>query len=444
MTTTTLGFITGTYNSVVKPPRLGWLVTPSHPRSGQAAGSLLLRILEAAALLLLVYQLYTLGFRVLWPLLQNPNILQTDFHYYYDAAVRFSQDRTRLYLATDDYIAGFAYPPLAILPFLLLSQLPLGAALLCLTLASYAALVAAVWLWCRYLREHGLAIEARTARAVTIIALALGPTYMNAIFGQVNALVLLSCVSFLTLSAVRPVAAGVLLACGMWLKLYPIVMIAVGAWSRRTWRAIAFGGLAAVVLMAILLPIVPLSAHQAFLGDVLPARFDKTAIHVLNQSVVAFLERFRLPPRLYLQWSGEQAITVNATIRMINSGFAIAVLFYLWRRAKSGGRLSSVNSDAMLMALLAMVVPLGWGHTYMLALPLVILRLAQIGRAGPLRAFVIFCCVVALMVPAGRLFSFANDWPGWLQNLLYSRYLLATAILAILSTVSDTTSESAY
>jgi len=59
-------------------------------------GALLLRTLEVAALLLLVYELYTLGLRVLWPLLNNPLVLQTDFHYYYDAAVRFSQDRSRL------------------------------------------------------------------------------------------------------------------------------------------------------------------------------------------------------------------------------------------------------------------------------------------------------------------------------------------------------------
>jgi hypothetical protein len=411
-----LGFTTGTYNSVVKP-----------------VGALLLRTLEVAALLLLVYQLYTLGFRVLWPLLQNPLILQTDFHYYYDAAVRFSQDHSRLYLATDDYIAGFAYPPLAILPFLLLTRLPLGAALLCLTVASYAAVVAAIWLWCTHLREHGIPVDAKTARAVTIISLALGPTYMNATFGQVNALVLLSCVAFVTLSAGRPIAAGVLLACGMWLKLYPIVMIAVGAWSRKKWRAIAFAGLAVVVLMVIALPIVPLSAHQAFLQDVLPARIDKTAIHVLNQSLVAFLERFQRPPRLYLQWSGEQAITVSSTIRIINVGFAIVALFYLWKRAQAGFRLSVVASDAGVMALLAMVAPLGWGHTYMLALPLVILQLTTIGQAGPLRAVVIFCCVAALMVPAGRLFSLANDWPGWVQNLLYSRYLLAAVTLANLS-----------
>jgi len=389
-------------------------------------------MLELASLLLLAYQLYTLGFRVLWPLLNNPQVLQTDFHYYYDAAIRFSQERGRLYLATDDVIAGFAYPPLAILPFLLLSHLPLGTALLVFTLVSYGALVASVWLWCKYLREHGIAIDASTARAVTIIASALGPTYMNATFGQVNGLVLLSCVAFLTLSAARPLVAGVLLACGMWLKLYPIVMIAVGAWSRQKWRAIAFAGVAAVVLLVIALPIVPLSAHRTFVGDVLPARIDKTAVHILNQSLVAFLERFQVPPLRYLQWSGEQAITVGSTIRIVNWGFSIGVLFYLWRRAETGDRLSTVASDAVVMAVLAMVAPLGWGHTYMLALPLVILRLAMIDQTDPLRALIIFCCVAAMMVPAGRVFSFADHWPGWLQNLLYSRYLLATATLAVL------------
>ena len=222
-------------------------------------------------------------------------------------------------------------------------------------------------------------------------------------------------------------------ACGIWLKLYPIVMIAAGAWSRPKWRAIAIAGIAAAALVAIALPIVPMSAHRSFLFDVLPARIDKTAIHILNQSLVAFLERFHVAPERYLQWSGDQAITVSGASRAINWGFGIVALFFLWWRAEAGLRLSLVASDAVLMAVLAMVAPLGWGHTYMLVLPLVIFRLALIDRTDAVRAVVVFCCVAALLVPAGRLFSFANHWPGWLQNLLYSRYLLATAILAVLS-----------
>lgn len=397
-----------------------------------AAWIVLLWILAFASILLLVYELYTVGFRVLWPLVSNPQVVQTDFHYYYDAAGRFSHDPGLVYRATDDSIAGFAYPPLGILPFVVLSNLPLGTALLCLTLASYAAVLVSVWMWCKYLRDHGLVIDTATTWAVTLIALAFGPTYMNATFGQVNAFILLSCVSFLTLSETLPIIAGVLLACGMWLKIYPVLMIAVGAWNRQTWRAIAVAGVAVVAIAIIALPVVPLSVHRTFWGEVLPTRLEKTAIHILNQSLVAFLERFQFAPARFLQWTGEQAITVSGTMRAINWGVSIVVLYVLWWRSEAGYRLSMVATGAIVMALVAIVAPLGWGHTYLLALPLVIFRLAMMRRLGAVHAIVVFCCVAALMVPSGRLFTFANQWPGWLQNLLYSRYLLATAVLALL------------
>src|SRR4051794_32458839 len=93
-------------------------------------GTALLWILACASIVLLIYEGWILIGSVLAPLLANPQALQTDFHYYYDAAQRFSSDRGRLYLATDDVIAGFAYPPPAIVPFMWLSRWPLGSALL--------------------------------------------------------------------------------------------------------------------------------------------------------------------------------------------------------------------------------------------------------------------------------------------------------------------------
>jgi hypothetical protein len=45
-------------------------------------------ILASVAIALLCYEIWTLLFSVLAPLLANPGALQTDFHYYYDAAVR--------------------------------------------------------------------------------------------------------------------------------------------------------------------------------------------------------------------------------------------------------------------------------------------------------------------------------------------------------------------
>src|SRR5688572_808076 len=122
-------------------------------------------ILAGVSMALLAYEGFTLVTAVLSPLLNNPNALQTDFHYYYEAAVRFRADPTQLYRLSDDVIAGFAYPPPAILPFVALSYLPLGNALLQLTIASYAALVCSIALWIFYLTRREVAVNVPTAMA---------------------------------------------------------------------------------------------------------------------------------------------------------------------------------------------------------------------------------------------------------------------------------------
>jgi alpha-1,2-mannosyltransferase len=389
-------------------------------------------ILAGLSLALLIYEMWTLGAAVLLPLLANANVLQTDFHYYYEAAIRFRADPARLYLSTDDVIAGFAYPPPAIVPFVWLSQVPLGAALWMLTLSSYAVLVASIGLWLRYLHRRGVPIDWKTGAAASLIAIALGPTYSNAIFGQVNAWVLACAVIFTTIGPARPVVGGVFLALGIWLKIYPILMVAVGLWNRSAWRRIAYAAAASVVIVLVALPIVPLSAYETFWNEVLPARFDKTAVHISNQSLVAFLERFALPPERFLNWTGEQAVASSAAVRAVNWGLGIAVMAFLWHRAGRGPRVEAVDSAAGLIALAAVIAPLGWGHTYVLVLPLVILHLVSLRYASAAHAVAVCVSVVALMIPAGRRFSQIEVLPATLQNIVYSRYLLATLLLIAL------------
>jgi hypothetical protein len=385
-------------------------------------------IVAGVSLALLIYEGNTLIGSVLWPLWNNPNALQTDFHYYYEAALRFRGDASRLYSATDDVIAGFAYPPPAIVPFVWLSYLPLGPALLVFTIASYAAVLGAMALWFRYLRQHGLPLDARARAALTLIALALAPTYMNAIFGQVNAFVLLCGVAFVALAVERPGSAGGLLAAGIWLKIYPALLVAAGAWERRTWRAIAIALVGFVVVVLVLLPIVPEGAYDTYLDEVLPARFDKTAIHITNQSLAAFVERFSYPPERFLHWTGEQAVTTTAPVRATNVILGAAVMGYLWWRARTNGPLMSM---AGVIALAAIIAPLGWGHTFVLVLPLVVLHLATIDHVPAPRQAMVLAAVAALMIPAGR--HLPIDWlPASVQNLVYSRYLLATIALMML------------
>ena len=287
----------------------------------------MLWILAAVSVALLIYEMTTLIGSVLRPLIANPLALQTDFHYYYDAAVRFSEQRARLYLPGDDVIAGFAYPPPAILPFMWLSGWPLGTALLAFTIASYLVLFVALQQWIGCLKRHGFDVDRRTTIALMLIAFALGPTYMNAIFGQVNAFVLACAVAFVSLSPTTTLEAALVLAIGTWLKVYPIMLAAIGLWDRRTWRALGWSIVAAIAIAIVVMAIVPPQAFRSFFVDVLPSRIDKTAIHISNQSLVAFIERFRYPSPQFLNWTGEQAVTVSAAVRVLNliaAGAAIA------------------------------------------------------------------------------------------------------------------------
>lgn len=397
---------------------------------GGPSGRVLLLLLAGASLVLLVYEAWTLAGSVLVPLLANPTAIQTDFHYYYDAAVRFREDSFRLYSATDDVIAGFAYPPPAILPFAWMSRWPLGTALLAFTIASYLVLLGTCRQWLSYLARHGVSCDGRTAAAILLIVFASGPVYMNAIFGQVNVFVLGAAVAFVSLAPTAVLEAALLLAIGTWLKVYPILLAAIGLWDRTTRRALWWSVAAAVALgILVALIAVPLPNFAAFFFQVLPARAGQAAIHITNQSLVAFIERFFYPSERFLNWTGEQAVTVGVLARTANLLFAAGAIGAIWRRAYEGP-CGQAQSAAVLIALMAIVAPLGWGHTYVMALPLVILQLAALRHAPPLVAVAIFLCVAAMMVPAGRQVAVLDGAPAWFLNLIYSRYLLATLVLA--------------
>jgi alpha-1,2-mannosyltransferase len=390
-------------------------------------------ILASVAIALLCYEIPTLVSAVLLPLWGNPNVLQTDFHYYYAAAQRFSADAGQLYFAGDHVIAGYAYPPPAILPFVLLAKLPLGPALLLTTVASYAALLVAALQWARHLGGQGITADRKSLVAIVLIVLALGPSYMNAMFGQVNAFVLASAVAFVVLAEVMPLVAGVALALGAWLKLYPALMVWVGTWDRTAWRAIGWAAVAVILIGAGSLLWIPADAYQMFATFVVPSRSGTTAIHITNQSLPAFLERFRYEPNLFLNWTGQQAVAISRVTGAVNVGLFGGVLLLLWKTARSPRR--TAHAVAALMAMVAISAPLGWGHTYVMVLPLVMLQLITMTRAPAASAALIFCCVAALMVPAGRHLPL-DFAPGWLQNLVYSRYLIATIALILISSAS--------
>jgi peptidoglycan/LPS O-acetylase OafA/YrhL len=67
-----------------------------------------------------------------------------------------------------------------------------------------------------------------------------------------------------------------------------------------------------------------------------------------------------------------------------------------------------------------------------LVLPLVITQLMSSRQFAVVPGIVVAACVLMLMIPASRRFAFVEQWPAWMQNLAYSRYLFATVILTAL------------
>jgi hypothetical protein len=308
-----------------------------------------------------------------------------------------------------------------------LARWPLGTALLAWTIISYLMILVASQQWLKYLRDRGHVIDRATAIAAALVAFAIGPTYMNAVFGQVNAFVLASAVAFVRLAPVAAMEAGVLLALGTWLKIYPAFLAVIGLWDRRTWKAIGWTIAFGILIALVLLPVVSPATYRTFLFDVLARRIDKTAIQITNQSLVAFIERFRFAPDFYIYWTGQEAVTVSTLATTINLAFAALATVLL-----AIVRIPQEHKAAALMALIAVIAPLGWGHTYVMVLPLVMLQVITMRNASAIVAALTTVCVLAFVVPAGRRLPI-DFMPNWLENIVYSRYLLATMLLIAIS-----------
>ena len=191
---------------------------------------------------------------------------------------------------------------------------------------------------------------------------------------------------------------------------------------------------AALAIAVVLLPFVPFAAYETFVAS-LPRRAGITAIHITNQSLAAFLERFRYAPELFVNWTGHEAVAVTPIVRAMQVVLAAGMVAAWWLQSRND-RARCPAAAASMIALVAVIAPLGWGHTYVLALPLLVLQLTAMREVSRPIAVAIFLCAGAMMIPAGRHLPI-DAAPAWLQNVVYSRYLLATLTLIIISTIGD-------
>lgn len=394
------------------------------------------------ACVLLVGEFYGILKSYIIPYFQESpeTMVPSDFILYYDAVFRFIQRQDSLYLEISrDSLWGYLYPPPSILLFFPFSYLGLGMAYLLFVICAYCALLVSLYVWFQYCEEKGMKATYLERAALILVGMAAGPMYHNAVHGQVNSIVLLTCISYIfLLHRGRPAWAGLCLAIGIWIKLYPIMLCILGLNSRAGIKSIVWTlsfGLAAVV---ILLPWLPIDLYVVYFADLLPRMSGRTIVNIINQSLTAFLMRFVISFEQALSWV-QPALVVHAWIRWVNilflagSCFGIGLLVWTKKHDKQ------IAAASCLLAAIPIFSPLGWGHAYVYALPVILTgfhRYASKGREHWFSKGVVLAALLALMIPVYHRFLLAQALPSVLQNLLYSRYLLATLMCSVLQLYS--------
>lgn len=340
----------------------------------------------------------------------------SDFAIYHRAAARMAADPDTLYReSTKGQPEDWIYPPPAILLVLPFLNLEIPAAFTLWMAVVYGALAGSGIVWSRLAQDTGPPWKP------VLLFTALAPGFHAAKNGQMDPLVLLLCLGYLlALERRRPALAGILLAAGMWIKIYPAVLLVVALFHPRSRTAVISFAVAALAIPVLALPAVPPGVEVRYFFEYLPAVARNTEPHIYNQSLTGFLSRQSLGPfpAVFDSW----AIVPVAAAHKAASGLllAAAIGMVLWRIRRRGWT-ARVPDAFLLMAAVPAASPLGWCHAYVYALPAVAWCLAskqsRVWIAGAAAA-VLFCVPGYRVLPLSFL-------PDLLWNLANTRFLVA-------------------
>ena len=127
------------------------------------------------------------------------------------------------------------------------------------------------------------------------------------------------------------------------------------------------------VLPLVLLPLVPWELYREYALERFPAFSGLTDPNALNASIQASVTRLGLPADAALR-VGMVSATPRATL-LAGAVGALVVSGATW--AVWTGRTGRVRAGFVILAILPAVVPLGWEHTFVLAVPLLLVALAE-------------------------------------------------------------------
>jgi hypothetical protein len=354
----------------------------------------------------------------------------TDFSIYYHAAGAFNNPSSTLYSSSTSSTTSFdqyLYPPPCILIFRLFHLFPEKTSFLLFTVTMYICLIAALL----------IALSLSNIRPdkifpLLLFALASAPVYHQLSLGQINSLVLLLSMLHLRLLQKNTVLSGILLAIAVWIKVYPILLAIPALLSFHGRKAILSSILAGIGLPLLCQPWIPLRLYADF-ARTLGSLSNYTSAHIINQSLTAFGIRARLPFERAFQWPN--IYLVPAWLRFVNFILLLSTLLLATVKAwKQRSNQASFIPGFLLLAASAVFSPLGWGHTFVLCLPLWIVSLEKIesfSRTHLVGYGLFMLIAVLLLIPVYNHPAFMDHWPALIRTFYYSRFLFITLFLIL-------------
>ena len=362
----------------------------------------------------------------------------SDFGIFHDMVQRVLKDPATIYfdprgtVENARSLTGFLYPPPSFFLLLPFGGLPFELGFQVLSWGSVLAVLVSLRLWGRLIADAKVATIPRMQwLAIAGLLLVTGPVLTNRL-GQVDAIILLI-VSLGVALCWRdlPGWGSALLAFGSWVKIYPALLLLPVVfkhkWRGKALRGFIIGAIGVPVLAAILFP---LGVWKTYFLEMLPVMSEHVIVNIYNQSLSAVLTRLSAPmmtQALQTYDSIPTAPWIRAAVPM--TGIALLIVPYLCRSRNSSGPVVLLASSS---AIIGLIAPLGWGHSYVYVLPLMFLVIAaSLSQRSFIQLGIVGIAWFSLLIPAYFQLSFLTKWPLF-WHLFYSRYAIATCTILLI------------
>jgi hypothetical protein len=214
-------------------------------------------------------------------------------------------------------------------------------------------LSATALVWCRM---WGLRVLSAAGMGALLL-LNFRPMTDTLAFGQIDlALLLILTLALWALHSQHDILAGVLVALGTLLKIYPLLLLAFFVVKRRWWALAGFV-LGMLILNGLSIVVMGWEMHRVYLFEVLP-RIGGTTSWVENQTISGFLNRLVASPK-------ESTIFHNRLIELLGlgvSGLVGLLACVLALRPARSASTSFALQYSQFALIMVLVVPAAWMH----------------------------------------------------------------------------------